>query len=262
MSIDHHDFQDARSSLHTRVPGAHSGLTVLGTERGCGKTVLMTGLVGLMRQQHLAVRAVKPIAFGPRDRCNSENNFISSVTATPANFPHVFAASARHLNPGNWSQALSVSLHESGFTAVELPESCASPLMFERTEVGTIAHKWRDCSDFALELGFAVVLVARHNEFALEKIIMAVEHIQRKGLTVAGAITCETKMGEGRDLEATYQRNDLDRLIRSAVGVPYLGCVKFSPSISVVRVNQGNLIRLVNEGVSLAPISQATGLTL
>jgi len=46
------------------------------------------------------------------------------------------------------------------------------------------------------------------------------------------------------------------------VGVPYLGCVKFSPSISVVRVNQGNLIRLVNEGVSLAPISQATGLTL
>ena len=40
-----------------------NGLTIIGTEAGCGKTVFMTGLAAMLRQQGVALGAVKPISF-------------------------------------------------------------------------------------------------------------------------------------------------------------------------------------------------------
>lgn len=243
--------------MSTGTP-TQKGLTIIGTEAGCGKTVFMTGLSALLRQQGVDLRAVKPIVLGTRERAESEISFICSISATPRNYPVSIISSAKNLSEAQWEQSLSVGHDSSLFTFVETPGGCASPMSFEQNNVGTLAHSWRDTRDFALELGYPCIIVAHHNHEAIEKLVLAYSYMQE--LSITGMVTVETQANEGQVLESKLTRTEVALLLASRTKAPYLGCIKFSPSISVPRVNQGNLIKVISEGVDLLLILKSLNL--
>ncbi|MFA6211944.1 MAG: dethiobiotin synthase [Candidatus Obscuribacterales bacterium] len=239
---------------------ASQGLTIIGTEAGCGKTVFMTGLSALLRQQGIDVRAVKPIVLGTKERAESEISFICSISGTPRNYPASIISSAKNLSEAQWEQSLSVGLAASQFTFVETPGGCASPMSFEQNSVGTLAHSWKDTRDFARELGYPCIIVAHHNHEAIEKLVLAYSYMQE--LPITGMVTVETVANEGKVLESKLTRTEVALLLASRTTAPYLGCLKFSPSISVPRVNQGNLIKVISEGVDLLLILKSLNIAV
>jgi dethiobiotin synthetase len=250
------DDRGERSSLSVRI-GENPGLTILGTETGCGKTVFMTGLTALLRQDGLPARAVKPVCIGTRDRSEAELSFISSITGTPRSYPAAFVPSAKNLSNAQWSQSLSICLNARDLTMVETPGSLSSAMSFEQANDIGLACSWKDSTDFAVELHFPVIIVARHNEQAVERLVLAWSYAQTQGLNVAGLVTVETANGEGRVFESKLTRSEVSLLLNSRTRVPYLGCIKFSPSISVPRVNQGNLVKMTENGIDLLAIHRA-----
>jgi len=251
-----YDSRGERSSLSVHTD-ANPGLTVMGTESGCGKTAIMTGLTAAFRQQGLAIRAVKPVCLGQRDRSEAELSFISSITGTPRNYPATFAASAKNLSYAQWSQALSICLNTTHLTMVETPGSLATPMSFEQSDPRDPTCSWKDSTDFAVELHFPVLIVAKHNEEAIEKLVLAWSYASTHSLVVAGLVTVETANGEGRALESKLSRSEVSLILNSRTSVPYLGCLKYSPSISVPRVNQGNLVKMTETGVDTLVVRKA-----
>jgi len=251
-----HDDRGERSSLSVRL-GDNPGLTILGTETGCGKTAFMTGMTAILRQEGLPVRAIKPVCIGTRERSEAELSFISSITGTPRSYPAVFVPSPKSLSNAQWSQALSICLNAKDLTMVETPGSLASAMSFEQSNACGLAYSWKDSTDFAVELHFPVIIVAKHNEQAIERLILAWSYARAQGLAVAGMVTVETASGEGRAMEAKLTRSEVNLLLNSRTSAPYLGCLKYSPSISVHRVNQGNLVKMTEAGLDLLPIYQA-----
>jgi len=81
-------------------------------------------------------------------------------------------------------------------------------------------------------------------------------------LPITGMVTVETQADEGKVLESKLTRTEVALLLASRTSVPYLGCLKFSPSISVPRVNQGNLIKVISEGVDLLLILKSLNLNV
>lgn len=259
MSQDSNGYDLGRSSLTMRAPGENLGITILGTEPSCGKTVFMAGLFGLLRQQKFSVRALKPVAFGKADRYQAELSFISSLTASPRNYPTILLPTGKFLSPSQWVASLALCMNQPDFVGVELPGSCASFLCMEGAS-NQSPEISKDCAAFARELRYPVIIVARHNMDAMEKLVSAINYAQKAGLTVMGTATVETKFGEGQEAGSFLTRLNLELLARLGVPVPYLGSIKFSPSISVPRGNQGNLIRLATDGLDLLTIYEATGL--
>ncbi|MGH9550767.1 MAG: hypothetical protein ACRD3W_15405, partial [Terriglobales bacterium] len=74
---------------------------------------------------------------------------------------------------------------------------------------------------------------------------------------VIGLITVETVHESGLELEAKTTRADFTIGLYTRTRVPYLGCVKFSQSISVPRVNQGNVIKQTENGIDLLLLMKA-----
>lgn len=237
-----------------------NGLTIIGTEAGCGKTVFMTGLAAMLRQQGVALGAVKPISFASKDRAESEISFICSISGTPRNYATTVISSAKNLSEAQWEHSLSIGRDSSQFMFVETPGGCASPMSFEQNSVGTLAHSWKDTRDFARELGYSCVIVAHHNQDAIEKLVLAYSYLH--DLPITGMVTVETQADEGKVLESKLTRTEVALLLASRTNVPYLGCLKFSPSISVPRVNQGNLIKVISEGVDLLLILKSLNLNV
>ena len=76
----------APPSAKTRKRGP-VGLAILGTEPGCGKTVLTTGLAATLQEEGFAARAVKPICLCGRQEAQAELSFISSISKTQLTYP-------------------------------------------------------------------------------------------------------------------------------------------------------------------------------
>jgi dethiobiotin synthetase len=107
-----------------------------------------------------------------------------------------------------------------------------------------------------------VIIVAKHNEQCIERLVLAWSYARAMGLTVAGTVTVETAAGEGKALEAKLTRSEVNLLLNSRTQVPYLGCLKHSPSISVHRVNQGNLVKMTEAGIDMLAVRQALEATV
>lgn len=240
---------EGRQSVTLRAGGA-IGISVLGVEAGCGKSALMAGVAATLRQQGVAVRAVKPICSGPQHKAEAEIAFLCSVTATPRNYPVSVLGVPAKFTLGQWQTSLSAVLSSANFTFVEGIGGVASVIAYDGTE----GECYIDSAELASDLGFPCILVARHRRDCIEKLIMANSYLTAQKLPVLGFVTVETEMGEGRELEALYTRSSLELLFMARTGRSYLGCLKFSPSISVLRSNQGNIIKMTEGGVDLLTI--------
>jgi dethiobiotin synthetase len=239
------------------------GLLVLGTEFGCGKTTGLAGLSATMREQGFTARAIKPVSSGSVIEREAEQSFIGTITRTPrTQIPLVLDRQAG-LKEHEWQQAV---LHarpgETTFTMIELPGGVATPMRFLRPSERSRGISWRDTTDFASEFGLPCLLVARHAFDALEKLRLASSYLKAKGLSVVGLITVETTLDGGRELELNMSREQVELALLEATGCPYLGCIKYSPSISVPTVNQGNLIKMTSGGVELLGLFKSLNLKL
>lgn len=278
------------AEMLTRHVFTVQGLTIVGTEAGCGKTAIMAGLARALRDQGQELRAIKPLAIGPREKLERELSFLSLVTGTPRNYGAI-AVGEKQLGDVYWTEALSLVRSGRLFTMVETCGSAVTPICFEtgldsdgreaafskqgsgqnsgQKSHHSSGHKsesngfhWRDSRDLALELGFPVIIVARHNQEAIEKLILTHNYLTTAGVSVSGLVTVECTQGEGAVLEARLTRSDLELLLATRIAAPYLGALKYSPSISVTRVNQGNLVKVLENGVDLLAFRRALNLPL
>lgn len=229
------------------------GVVVLGTEAGCGKTVFMTGLSAALREEGFPTRAIKPFVLGNRRDAESELAFISSITHTPVNYPVVVLEKPSSVVESNWQSAAMMTTSREHLTFVEMPGSCATPVSFEQNAAGLLAPVWKDSADFACDVGLPCIVVAKHNKDALEKIILAVSYLHSREARIVGVATVETnEFSPSHELKMT--RPELELALSSRTNVSYLGAIEHSPSISVPRVNQGNLIKVTSSGVDLMAV--------
>ncbi len=229
------------------------GVVVLGTEAGCGKTVFMTGLSAALREEGFPTRAIKPFVLASRRDAESELAFISSVSHTPVNYPVVVLEKPSSVVESNWQHAVMMTTSREHLTFVEMPGSCATPVSFEQNAGGMLSANWKDSADFACDLGLPCLLVAKHNKDALEKIILALSYLNSREARIVGVATVETnEFPPSQQLQMT--RPELELALMSRTNISYLGAIEHSPSISVPRVNQGNLIKVTSSGVDLLHI--------
>ena len=78
--------------------GQVSGLTILGTAFGCGKTVLVTGFAAMLSSYGFNVRAIKPIVIGASKNIEAELAFISSITRTVPDHSPIFCHTSHGLS--------------------------------------------------------------------------------------------------------------------------------------------------------------------
>lgn len=234
------------------------GVAVFGTEAGCGKTIFMTGLSAALRDEGFPTRAIKPFVLSSRRDAENELAFISSITHTPVNYPVVIMDRSSAVQEGNWQQAANMTRSGQHLTFVELPSSPATPILYEHTSAGTIGSDWKDAASFACDLGLPCILIAKHNKDALEKIMLAASYLHSKDAKLVGVGTVETtEYGSANELKLT--KSELELAIMNSAKTHYLGAIEYSPSISVPRVNQGNLIKVTSAGVDLLHVLRSLG---
>jgi dethiobiotin synthetase len=236
------------------------GLTILGTEFGCGKTVLTTGLAALLNQQGFQAQAIKPIVSGSQTSWQAELSFISTITGTPLDYLPVLVEPGVGITTNSWRKIIVNKKVSSGPVLLELPGSCATPLIFDTQLPNAIDCAWWDSCDLAASFGYPCILVAKHNEEMMEKLSICSQYIKAKALKLIGLISVEVSPRYGGSLEERLTRTQTEILLQTRTQIPYLGCIKYSPSISVPLVKQGNLIKLTSAGLELLGLIKALNL--
>ena len=241
-----------------RKDEARSGLLIAGCQPGCGKTVVVTGLAGTLREEGFQVRAVKPVCLGARQSMEPELAFLSSISQTPLTYPVRYVETPESLNAFLWNETIRVASAGVEPVLIELPGSCATPLRADGPN-----GRWLDVGDLARELGLPCLLVAREGVDAMEQLILNATYLMAASLvSVIGLVTVETapepdsdrRCSPGKTVSGKMSAEERSLALTERTGVPYLGCLKFSPSISVPRVSQGNLIKTTSAGIDLLPI--------
>ncbi len=244
------------SQYQERMDSAE-GLTVLGTESGSGKTVVTTGLTALLIEQGFQAQAIKPVVTGFQADWQAELSFISTITRAPLDYQPTLVEQGIGINANTWHQITATKRNFPGLTLLELPGSAATPLTFDTNGVD---NGWLDSCNLAYAFGYPCILVAKHNEQMLEKLSIFSQYIKSKALNLIGLITVEVSAGEGALLEQHLTRTQTELLLLARTQTPYLGCIKFSPSISVPLGKQGNVIKLTSAGLELLGIIKALNL--
>ena len=218
--------------------------------------MLTTGLAATLQEEGFAARAVKPICLCGRQEAQAELSFISSISKTPLTYPVQILERAASLSSFAWGEALRSCNSGTEPTLVELPGSCATPML--RPHQGSSA--WKDAADMASELSWPCLLVARAGADAVEKLLLNAVYLSSRSLTVLGLVIVETVQDQAQDKRQLGALELIGIGLQERVGVPLVGCLRYSPSISVPRVSQGNLIKTTSSGLDLLPILKALNL--
>lgn len=230
----------------SRVSTTATGLLVIGTEHNCGKTVLITGLAAALKNQGFSVQAIKPVFMGAKKKADAELSFMSSIAQTPANYPHQHLDKPGRLNSPSWQQAILLSRQKAELTLIELPGSPATPVSIDDEN----SIFWKDTAQLAMEFNLPCLIVGKHTDDALEKLILACTYLKAQGLDIIALATVETEPGQGASFER-MTRAEVELALSARTSVQYAGCIKYSPSISVQNGNQGNLIKMTEAGIDL-----------
>lgn len=251
----------AQSGEKTRtLARLYNGISVVGCESGCGKTVLMAGLTGVLSDQGGKVRAVKPLTYARNEKSSPEYSFISCITRSSIDYSCVHLSYPPTLTQSEWDQIIVSATDGDAVTFVELPAGVATPLSFERDGVNRLTHEWWTTTDLIRSLSYPVILVARHSPDALEKLAVSLNYLKAGGIEVLAIATVETNMMEAQLMNRYISKDDFELFLITSMGVPYLGCLRYSPSISVGQVSQGNLKRTTEECLDLLVLRRSLNL--
>lgn len=229
------------------------GLIIAGTQPGCGKTVLTTGIAATLLEEGLKVRAIKPICLGSQKESESEYAFLTTLAKTPLSYSVQFAERPGSLKPSQLQAAVRAAISGTDPVIVELPGSTATPLSLME------GNGWQDSTDFAKELNWPVVLVAKLAADSFELLAIHANYLLERGIELLGVATIMTE-ADAKPPVAVHHSLAWEMALSEKIRSPYLGCLKHSQSISVQKVNQGNLIKTTSDTLDLLPIIKAISL--
>jgi len=230
------------------------GTLVLGTEQGCGKTVLVAGLAMALSDAGFRVQAFKPLEFGVSGGFShgQDQAYINKMTGQYILVETVRLASAWDMTVPTWNRL------------IEHCKTLQYPCILEGP--GQVASAWRlsrdqlvDGLDVAQLLGFSILLVAKTGPDFFEKTRAALEFIRSRGQQAIGFVQVDTMT----ETLVDEDKNQAEKIMLSHhYGTPFLGHFPYSPSISVPTHRQGNLMRMTQDNIDLLPLQLGMGLTL
>ncbi len=230
------------------------GLIIFGGESFSGKTVLMTGLCAALQDEGHTVKAIKPVCIGSRLAVEAELSFISRICLSKIDYPVSLLGGPGRLSEAEWAQTIGAARNSPRVTLLELPGSCATPLSFVEDK----RQFWRDGADLSVELGWPCLLVVRYGLKTVEQFLLNAESLILRGADLIGLVAVETTADSHQGL---YPDN-LGLALSERVQVPFLGCIPYSQSISVLDQSQGNLKKLVANSLDLLPVMKRLELPL
>lgn len=233
---------------------APPGLTIVGTSIACGKTVLMTGLARTLLDEGMQVKAIKPICIGDSTNSSGELAFISTISHTPLDYKVQYISQPGGLKPSQVQEAIRVATQGTELTLVELPGSPAFPLTYFDAQNAALSRTYTDTCDLAYELAWPCLVVGKFEEHSFEDLILTTAYLQSRGLEVIALalvkVQPETNEGKAKPIFPEPAQIALSE----RTGVQFIGTLEYSQSISVERVNQGNLIKTTSQALDLLPI--------
>ncbi len=237
-------------------------LAIVGTESGCGKTVLLAGIAAALREQGFKTRGVKPIIVGPGRLAEAELSFISSTAQTPSGYKQIVVEASADIREADLYRAINENRDGESLTLIELPGGVATPVLFNENADGSKVTEWHDTANILRKTGLPCLLVAKHASDAIEQLVLNAFYLTMQRVTIVGLVTVETAAASGVEIENSMRRDDFAMALFSRTGAPYLGCIKHSMSVSVPRCNQGNLVKLTTGGLDLLTVMKALNLTV
>ena len=234
-----------------------TGLIIAGTEAGCGKTVLTTGIAATLQDEGIRVRAIKPISLGTAQNCQDEYAFLTTIAHTPLDYPVQYAERPGTLKPSQFQAAINTAVSGTAPVIIELPGGAATPLTLSDGR----GNSWQDSTDFAGELVWPVILVDKASPDSFERLALNARYLLDKGIELLG-VACVMTDADTTLPEPVPHVLNWEIALAEKIGSPYLGCLKHSQSISVQKANQGNLIRTTSEAIDLLPIIKAISLSM
>ncbi len=220
----------------------------------------MSGVAGVLGDYSGKVRAVKPVTYARYERSAPEYTFISSITRTVVDYPSIHLSFPPTLSQSEWDQIIVTATTGDAVTFVEIPTTVATPLSFEKNANNQLTHEWWTTTDLIRSLNYPVILVANHATDALEKLSVSLNYLQSGGIDVLALATVETNLMEAQLMDRYISKDDFELFLITGTGKPYLGCLRYSPSISVSQVSQGNLKRNVEECLDLLVLRRSLDL--
>ena len=242
------------------------GLVFVGTEPGCGKTMVMTGLCAVLQDYDLPIRVIKPLGVGTHKKDTAEMTFMSIVGKTAVDYPLLTLRYPPIVLETEWKELILTSTRSDIFTFIELPCTAATPIRFEQDRDVSAAlggsssssaggraytHRWMTITDLLKDLELPVVLVASHSIDVLEKIEFSISYLQTRDIEVTSIVTVETNKIMGQALDERLFAHDFELMLSTRYGLPYLGKLAFSPVVSVPKVRQGNLKKTIEQDLDL-----------
>ena len=230
----------------------NSGLLVVGTHRGCGKTVATAGLTAAMQDNGLTFQAIKPLEFAPSNSViqTRDQDYMNRVTKVPQIPDNMVLANAHRMTNMDWNRLLHIMRTMTFPCLIEAPGTAASPLYYRNDEL-------KDATALAHELNIKMLLVTHCSPYMIDNISPMITYLRSRQADLIGWMAVQTRDQTYAD-EYQYWQQDVDSISRE-YQLPYLGVIGYSPSISVEQGHQGNLIAQVQQGVDLFPIQLAAG---
>lgn len=231
------------------------GLIIFGTEFACGKTIVAAGLSTTLKQEGYTCRAAKPLCMGTQMSVAAELEFLQRIGKSPIDYPLALSTEPAGFEGGQVAKAVAWCYEQEPTVFLEMPGSCATPLAWMNDQVTF----WQDCADFARHIGWPALLVGRFGARTIEQFMMAATFLRKRQVNVIAMVSVQISPDFGQSM---ISNESLTLALRQRTGVPYLGCVPYSPSISVPQLNQGNLVKLISANIDLLPLLKALKLPL
>jgi dethiobiotin synthetase len=212
------------------------GIFITGTDTDVGKTVISSGIAGVLRDQGVNVGVFKPMLSGiKRDDPESDTYWLKKMAKTPLTLEEI--------TPFQFEQPLAPAVaQELEGTSITLEDILKHwETIREKHDYfivegagGISVPLGKDflVSDVIKALNFPVLIVARPNLGTINHTFLTVEYAKKLGLTIAGIIINGTS--EQGDLVEKTSPN----VIEEMCSVPILGIIPKIPCITDVTVKQ------------------------
>ncbi len=231
------------------------GLLVVGTEPGCGKTVVTTGLVAAMKEKGFLVQAIKPLYLGSQLDSSvfvTEQEYMDQITRPLNTVDYLALQSPYEMTIQLWQQ-LQHFCRKLGVPCIIESQGEVT------TALGWMTQTRYDSTHLARALDVSILITCPKRPGFLNQLIPTITYLQNQGVPVLGWITTETQPIPPSQLP---QWESEVLWLQQEYQIPILGELAFSPSIDVQSGHQGNLIKQTQDGIDLFPIEQALNLTL
>ncbi len=219
---------------------AKSLFFITGTDTGAGKTVASAALARCLMQTGGTVSMIKPFQTGCSGDIVSDADFVHRVTKK--NFKPEVSSPYRLKEP--LAPMFAAEIENSEFSIEKIlkiveSEAATHDAVIVEGAGGLLVpiEKNYFMADFALDLGFKTIIVARAGLGTLNHTLLTVEAARARKLEIAGVVICgyprEEKMCEQRNL---LFLNSAGQLTEKIVGI-----IPFFPGLDVESGKTGEL---------------------